>query len=379
MGVLEGIKVIDVGVLVQAPQAATMLGDMGADVLKVELPGFGDQSRWLPVGGGIPESPYFEACNRGKRSLTLDLRKPRGREVFLDLIRTTDVLISNFKPGTLDRLGLGAKRKTQFHELSTGQQRRLALALAVAHEPRVVFLDEPTAGLDVQTRAELHALMRELKAAGTTIMLATHDMAEAEEMADRVAILLGGRIVAAGTPIQLTATGAGLTKVSIHTAEGRLLAGDHPFPAVAQRATKGEYAIYYSTDIGRTVGARHHLVWSESPLVHEPAMDLGRFQMFLARWRGDAHQFQKLIPARLGGRVGALVLDERRDLRIGGDLLRGRNHRRRNRCWRAAPRRGRSVLRRADDDRGQKNGCRRDQRAWIVRTCHRVSDWVLNA
>ncbi len=155
----------------------------------------------------------------------------------------------------LDRLGLGAKRKTQFHELSTGQQRRLALALAVAHEPRVVFLDEPTAGLDVQTRVELHALMRELKAAGTTIMLATHDMAEAEEMADRVAILLGGRIVAAGTPIQLTATGAGLTKVSLHTAGGRLLAGDHLIPAVAQRATKGEYAIYYSTDVGRTVGA----------------------------------------------------------------------------------------------------------------------------
>ena len=90
----------------------------------------------------------------------------------------------------LDRLGLGAKRKAQFHELSTGQQRRLALALAVAHNPRVIFLDEPTAGLDVQTRVELHALMRELRAAGTTIVLATHDMAEAEEMADRVAILL---------------------------------------------------------------------------------------------------------------------------------------------------------------------------------------------
>lgn len=155
----------------------------------------------------------------------------------------------------LERLGLAAKRDTQYHQLSTGQQRRLALALAVAHRPQVIFLDEPTAGLDVQTRVELHTLMRELKRDGTTIILATHDMAEAEEMADRVAILLGGRIVAAGTPIQLTATGAGLTKVSIHTAEGRLLAGDHSFPAVAQRTTKGDYAIYYSTDIGRTVGA----------------------------------------------------------------------------------------------------------------------------
>ena len=81
----------------------------------------------------------------------------------------------------LDRLGLGQKRKAQFFELSTGQQRRLALALAVAHEPDVLFLDEPTAGLDVASRTDLHNLMRERKAAGTTIILATHDMAEAEE------------------------------------------------------------------------------------------------------------------------------------------------------------------------------------------------------
>ena len=155
----------------------------------------------------------------------------------------------------LDRLGLGAKRKAQFHELSTGQQRRLALALAVAHKPRVIFLDEPTAGLDVQTRVELHALMRELRAAGTTIILATHDMAEAEEMADRVAILLEGGIVASGTPIQLTAAGAGLTKVSVHTAHGHLLANVHPLPAIVQRTVKEDYAIFYSNDVGRTVSA----------------------------------------------------------------------------------------------------------------------------
>ncbi len=154
-----------------------------------------------------------------------------------------------------DRLGLGAKRKAQFHELSTGQQRRLALALAVAHKPRVIFLDEPTAGLDVQTRVELHTLMRELRAAGTTIILATHDMAEAEEMADRVAILLEGGIVASGTPIQLTAAGAGLTKVSVHTAHGHLLANGHALPAIVQRTVKEDYAIFYSSDVGRTVSA----------------------------------------------------------------------------------------------------------------------------
>ena len=144
MGVLEGIKVIDVGVLVQAPQAATMLGDMGADVLKVELPGFGDQSRWLPVGGGIPESPYFEACNRGKRSLTLDLRKPRGREVFLDLIRTTDVLISNFKPGTLDDWGLS-------YEVLSEVNPRLVHAAGSAFGERGP--DAPREGADIAAQA----------------------------------------------------------------------------------------------------------------------------------------------------------------------------------------------------------------------------------
>lgn len=155
----------------------------------------------------------------------------------------------------LDRLGLGDKRNTQFHQLSTGQQRRLALALAVAHNPRVLFLDEPTAGLDVQTRVELHSLMRELKTAGTTIILATHDMAEAEALADRVAILLQGRVVTIGTPIQITATGAGMTKISIYTAEGRLLANGHEIPAVARHSVKDNYSIYYSTNIGQTVKA----------------------------------------------------------------------------------------------------------------------------
>ena len=69
----------------------------------------------------------------------------------------------------LDRFGLSAKRKTQFHLLSTGQQRRLSLALAIAHEPKALFLDEPTAGLDVSSRAELHTLMRDLQAGGTPI------------------------------------------------------------------------------------------------------------------------------------------------------------------------------------------------------------------
>jgi crotonobetainyl-CoA:carnitine CoA-transferase CaiB-like acyl-CoA transferase len=107
MGPLEGVKVVEAGLLVQGPQAAATLGEWGADVIKVELPGLGDQARWLPVQPGDGRSAYFIGCNRGKRSVTADLRTPDGREVFLRLAEWADVVITNFAPGTMDGWGLG--------------------------------------------------------------------------------------------------------------------------------------------------------------------------------------------------------------------------------------------------------------------------------
>ncbi len=155
----------------------------------------------------------------------------------------------------IDRVGLNDKRATQYHQLSGGQQRRLALALAVAHKPPVVFLDEPTAGLDVASRAMLHELMGELQVGGTTILLATHDMAEASEMATRVAILLRGKIAALGTPMELTATGAGLTKISAHTEADCLARAEAAFPAVRKVQRQESYFIYFTTDVGPTISA----------------------------------------------------------------------------------------------------------------------------
>jgi len=119
----------------------------------------------------------------------------------------------------------------------------------------VLFLDEPTAGLDVATRVELHDLMRELKAAGSTIILATHDMAEAEELSDRIAILLNGMLATVGTPLEITATGKQLTKVSVRTTDNSLTKHNSSLPAVSQHATKEDYDIYYSDDIGATIAA----------------------------------------------------------------------------------------------------------------------------
>jgi len=106
-GALQGIKVIEVGLLIQGPQAAALLADMGADVIKVELPGIGDQGRYIFLGDGDLRSAIFIGCNRGKRGLTLDLRHEQGANIFKKLTETADIVISNFKPGTLDEWGLG--------------------------------------------------------------------------------------------------------------------------------------------------------------------------------------------------------------------------------------------------------------------------------
>lgn len=106
-GALKGIKVIEVGLLIQGPQAAALLADMGADVIKVELPGIGDQGRYIFLGDGDLRSAVFIGCNRGKRGLTLDLRHEQGANIFKKLTETADIVISNFKPGTLDEWGLG--------------------------------------------------------------------------------------------------------------------------------------------------------------------------------------------------------------------------------------------------------------------------------
>jgi crotonobetainyl-CoA:carnitine CoA-transferase CaiB-like acyl-CoA transferase len=106
-GALSGVRVLDCGLLVQAPQCALTLHDMGADVIKVELPMMGDQARWIPISADDRRGPYFEGCNRGKRSITIDLRTPEGQAVFMDLAKTADVVVSNFKPGTMEQWGLG--------------------------------------------------------------------------------------------------------------------------------------------------------------------------------------------------------------------------------------------------------------------------------
>jgi ABC-2 type transport system ATP-binding protein len=105
----------------------------------------------------------------------------------------------------LDRVGLAdaAVLRTPFRRLSRGERQRVSLAVALVGRPRLAFLDEPTAGLDPAARIRTEAIVGELRTAGVTILLTTHDLAQAERLADRVAIIDAGRIVAIGTPREL--------------------------------------------------------------------------------------------------------------------------------------------------------------------------------
>ena len=125
-----------------------------------------------------------------------------------------------------EKFDIAALYSKQFKQLSAGQKRRLQLVLALVNHPRVVILDEPTAGLDVQSRASLHAEIRALKQQGITVLLATHDMAEAEALCDRIAIIIQGKLAVCGTPQEVTAAGNKETKILLHTAHGTLLPGE---------------------------------------------------------------------------------------------------------------------------------------------------------
>ncbi|MGW4381988.1 ABC transporter ATP-binding protein [Kitasatospora sp. NPDC004531] len=120
----------------------------------------------------------------------------------LEMLRHTAKLYANPLPvdPLAERLGLDSCGRTPYRRLSGGQQQRLALAMAVVGRPELVFLDEPTAGLDPQARRATWDLVAELRAAGVTVVLTTHQMDEAEQLADHVAIIDRGRVVAHGTP-----------------------------------------------------------------------------------------------------------------------------------------------------------------------------------
>jgi ABC-2 type transport system ATP-binding protein len=146
----------------------------------------------------------------------------------------------------LDRVGLRDSQQTLVRRLSGGQRQRLSLALALVGRPELVFLDEPTAGLDPRARATAWAIVRELRERGVTVVLTTHAMDEAEHLCDRVAIVDRGRMVALGTTAELTsATEGNETSFSTDGALDRaaLAAALGLDPEAVRETRPGDYVI----------------------------------------------------------------------------------------------------------------------------------------
>jgi ABC-2 type transport system ATP-binding protein len=118
----------------------------------------------------------------------------------------------------LKRFGLEEKRNTYYSQLSGGQKQRLALAMALVNDPRVLFFDEPTAGLDPQVRREIYDIIEELRRDKKTILMTTHYIEEAERLCDRVAIVDHGKVIALGSPRELKQRSGGKTRIEVKLA-----------------------------------------------------------------------------------------------------------------------------------------------------------------
>lgn len=145
------------------------------------------------------------------------------------------------------RIGLDTIKNKQYVELSTGQKRKLHLAIVLIGNPDIIFLDEPTAGLDVEGRIVLHDEIRRLKGQGKTIVMASHDMAEVEDLCDTIAILKDGKIAFIGSPEELT-----MQVSSVYTMHLKLSENISFFPLTTcvYKETIQDYSIFETSNIG---------------------------------------------------------------------------------------------------------------------------------
>ncbi|MEV4921076.1 ABC transporter ATP-binding protein [Streptomyces tirandamycinicus] len=154
----------------------------------------------------------------------------------------------------LASVGLTEHGGARVDDLSGGQRQRLAIASALVHQPELIFLDEPTAALDPQARRALWQVLRDLKGEGRTIVYTTHHLDEAEELCDRVAILVGGRVVALDSPGRLIEQGSPTTRLLV-PAERLDLETARGIPGVERATLDGDSVVLETLDAGSVLAA----------------------------------------------------------------------------------------------------------------------------
>ncbi len=190
---------------------AQVIGDEGElEVLGFRLPGDSKQAR--AAMGVVPQLDNLDV------SLTVE----QNLLVFSHLYRVPAGERQEAIERCLGLANLGARRASKVDELSGGMRRRLLIARALLHEPRLVLLDEPTVGLDPQVRQELWALIDRLRSEGVSILMSTHYIEEAERLCEEVTIMSHGKAVAVGSPRELIAEHAGPEAIEVYGSPTRL-------------------------------------------------------------------------------------------------------------------------------------------------------------
>src|SRR2546428_550261 len=157
----------------------------------------------------------------------------------------------------LDRLGIAEKKNGKVDQLSGGQQQRLMIARALTHDPRVLFLDEPTVGLDPQARLALWEILRDLHRQGRTIIMTTHYMEEADQLCDRLAIIDQGKLLALDTPANLKAQAPGdtLVEVAFDADAAPIVAEAQSIDGVSKAEARGPLLRVFSRRAGEIIPA----------------------------------------------------------------------------------------------------------------------------
>jgi ABC-2 type transport system ATP-binding protein len=228
----------------------------------------------------VPDGGSVSVCGLDPQKNPTELKHEIGAALqatsLPDKIKVTEALhlfSSFYKRGRkvdelLQRFGLEEKRNAFYSQLSGGQKQRLALAMALVNDPKVLFFDEPTAGLDPQVRREIYDIIEELKRDKKTIVLTTHYIEEAERLCDRVGIVDHGKLIALGTPRELKERSANTTRVEVRLAKPAVLAELKALDGVVDaREVDGSYVLHAPRTAPAIVALVKHLEAAGNELV----------------------------------------------------------------------------------------------------------------
>jgi len=303
-GPLAGVHVLDLARVLAGPYAAMVLGDLGAEVIKVERPGTGDDTRrWGPPFVQA-ESTYFLSVNRGKRSVTINLKDPGEREFVEALVRWADVLVENFRPGVMDRLGLADDRLAELNPRLI----RLSISGFGDRGP-----DRDRVGYDQILQAEGGVMSLTGTAASRAVKVGV-------PIADISAALFGvigvlGALVERGRSGlgQRVSTSLLAGQVGIHTFQATryLIAGQVPGVSGNHHPTVAPYGVFDAADGPLVIAVGNDDIWRRYAPLAGLDPDDDRFATNALRL-GHLAELQQIMNAALGHRTVADWLDRLR-------------------------------------------------------------------